>query len=187
MSIQRKTRYFHKGEKIFCLLTSHTDPNIFIPVAAIVQDMQWHEINPIYIVKVTKFYDNISYLKKYLKRMRFANVFNGKPGVWKLNDENLKTVAGLTKRIHETDEKRYYVVVDSVLCTKHEADMKELFAKLIFFLIGRDLQYIKENTTRSFYKGEFRFDSIIEFKARFQKFFGDKFSEKELKRFLESL
>lgn len=186
MSIQKKTRYYHKGERIFCLLTSHTQPNVFIPVSAVVQEMKWDEINPIYQVKVTRFFDNISYLKKHLKRMRFSQNFGIKPFVWRLDDEDLKTVAGLTKKIRE-GENKYYVAVDSVLCTKYEQDMRDLFAKLLFFLIGRDLQNIKENSTRSFYKGGFRFDSILEFKTRFEKFFSDKFSEQELKRFLDTL
>jgi len=186
MSTQKKTRYYHKGEKIFCLLTSHTHPNVFIPVSAVVQEMKWDEINPIYRVKIIRFYDNITFLKKYLKRMRFSNTFGAKPGVWKLDDEDLKTVTALTKKIRE-GEKKYYLTVDSVLCTKYEHDMRELFAKLIFFLIGRDLQYIKENSTRSFYRGDLKFDSIQEFKTRFEKFFSDKFSEQDLKRFLETL
>ena len=188
MSTQKKTRYFHKGEKIYCLLTSHTQPNTFIPVTAIVQDMQWDEINPIYQVKIIRFFDNIFYLKKYLPLMRFANKFKQKPFYWTIKEEEFKTQEALLKRIHGTNEKSFYVIVDSVLCTKYEKQMRDLFAKLIFFLVGRDMQNIKENCTRSFYKGDFKFDSFPEFETRFENIFSDKFESKEaLKKFLKAL
>ena len=58
-----KARLFVKGETIYALLSSYSHPNILIPVKAIVKDVKYDEINPVYLIKVVKFYDNILFLK----------------------------------------------------------------------------------------------------------------------------
>jgi len=69
-------RLFVKGEEIYVLLTSYSHPNILIPIKAVVKDVKYDDVNPQYIVKAIKFYDNIFFLKKYLFFMGFSNKFN---------------------------------------------------------------------------------------------------------------
>ena len=50
-------RIFAKGEITHALLSSNSNPNILIPIKAVIKDVKYNEINPQYLIKVTKFYD----------------------------------------------------------------------------------------------------------------------------------
>ena len=66
-------RIFAKGEITHALLSSNSNPNILIPIKAVIKDVKYDDINPQYLIKVTKFYDTISFLKKYLFLVFFCS------------------------------------------------------------------------------------------------------------------
>ncbi len=57
-----KHRIFSKGERCHVLITSFTHPDILIPVKAIIKDTKWDPINPLYLIKIVKFYDSMTFL-----------------------------------------------------------------------------------------------------------------------------
>ncbi len=50
-----KHRMFGRGEKIYALLSSYTDPNLLIPIECIIKDIKIDEINPQYLIKIIRF------------------------------------------------------------------------------------------------------------------------------------
>lgn len=184
-----KHRIFYKGEQMHCLLSSFTNPNIFIPVKAIVKDVIWDDINSKYLVKVIKFYDSISFLKKYLFGMNFLYSFDDKNRPFRLDENDFKSVEEIEKRLSGKDENKYYIVVDSVMTTKTKYDLQNIFNKVQYYLISRHLKDIKDLSTRGFYRGVFRMDTQLEFDKRLYKFIGDLFERKNenFDRYVDSL
>jgi hypothetical protein len=172
-----------------CLLSSFTNPNIFIPVKAIVKDAVWDDINSKYLVKILKFYDSIYFLKKYLFGMNFCYSFDDKNRPFRLAETDFKTVEEIENRLKGPDESRHYIVVDSVMTTKTKYDLQDKFNKVQYYLISKHLKDIKDLSTRGFYKGVFRMDTQLEFDKRLYKFVGDLFERKEenFDRYIDSL
>ena len=168
-----KHRLFVKGEVMYALLTSNSNPNILIPVKATVQDIQHDDVNPQYIIKIIRFYDNIYFLKKYLFNMSFASNFESRPRKFGLNPDLIKSEAHLKEQMKKYDG-AYNFVIDSIMCTKYRSDMIELFNKIQDFLIHKQFRELREHTTRTFYKGNYSITGKSEFEARIKRAFGDK-------------
>lgn len=178
----RKHRIFNKGEQIHCLLSSFNHPNILIPVKGIIKDYQWDEVNLRYLIKITKFYDSLPFLKKYLFDMNFYHSYEMKPKRFKLKDNEFKSVKEIEEAISGIDSDRYYLVVDSIMTTKTKVDLEKLFNKIQHFLISRHFKDLKELMTRTFYRDTMRLDSHKDFESRLYHFIGDLF-EKDGKDF----
>ena len=56
-------RIFDKGQIVYCLLASHTNPSILLPIKGIIMDSKWDPVNPLYQIRIVKFYE-ISYYHK---------------------------------------------------------------------------------------------------------------------------
>lgn len=182
-----KIKTFYKGESIHCLISSYVNPNVFIPVRGIVKDVKWDSVNPLYKIKIVKFYENISFLRKHLFEMNFYHDFDKRTRPFRIKREECPTVKDLEQRLNEQDESRFYIVVDGVMSVKTKADLQSLFGKVQYFLIARNFKQIKEFSTRSFYKGEFKFDGEGEFKVRLANFLRDKYPPNDLDSFLKSI
>ena len=180
-------RTYFKGENIHCLLASYTHPNIFIPVKAKVKDVKWDSVNPLYKIKIVKFYENYNFLKKYLFDMNFYYEFDKRTRPFKLKKQDFSNLKELQERLDAEDEKRFYVIVDGVMCAKTKADLQILFSKVQYFLVARFYKQLKENSVRSFYKGEFRFDSEAEFKTRLKTMLEGKYPQNDIDSFLDSI
>jgi len=167
-----KHKLINKGSLAHSLITSVNDPNILIPVKVIIKDIQFDEYNPVYLVKITKFYDNIYFLKKHFLNNKFANGFNKKPRIfWISND--IKTVQELENYL-EKEQSRFFVVVDSIHTTRYKNELNNMFNKIQDFLILRNISELKELSTRTFYSGKLRFDTQIEFFIRLKRMISDK-------------
>jgi hypothetical protein len=173
-----KHKIFHKGEIIHCLLSSFNHPNILLPAKGIIKDIKWDLDNPIYLIKVKYFYDSFSFLKEYFFDMNFAITFDRNTKKFPLNREDFKSVKDIEKRLNESDETKFYMVIESVMCVKTKADLKNLFINIQTYLISKKLKELKDLQTRSFYKGTFKLNSGVEFNKRLFKFIGDKFESK---------
>jgi hypothetical protein len=106
--------------------------------------------------------------------MRFQNGLENKPRVLKLKGREYITAVDLLKRLNERDEKNFYIVVDSIMCTKFKTDMTVLFNKIQNHLIEIRMKEIREMSLRKFYKGRYSIDSFGNFNIRLRKFICDK-------------
>ena len=185
----KQHRIFNKGDYVYCLLSSHNKPNVLIPVKGIIIDTQWDPINPKYQIRIIKFYDNMKYLKTYFFDMSFHKSFKGRGTPFPLKKENYPNVRSLEKRLNDKDRDRFFVIVDSLMCTKTKVKLKDLFEKVQFYLISKNLKETREFMARPFFKGILSVDSTYEFDKRFKIGWNDKFnnSDIDIDKYLDSL
>jgi len=182
-------RIFDKGQTIYCLLASHTNPNILLPIKGIIMDSKWDPVNPLYQIRITKFYDSMRFLNKYFFDMNFRHVFENRARKMILKKEDYKTAKVLEERLNDTDRERFYIVIESVMCTKTKVNLSALFEKVQFYIISKNLKEIRETSVRPFFKGALSLDSVKEFDARYKKGFYDKFKSAkiDIDKYLNSL
>ena len=182
-------RIFDKGQTIYCLLASHTNPNILLPIKGIIMDSKWDPVNPLYQIRITKFYDSMRFLNKYFFDMNFRHVFENRARKMILKKEDYKTAKVLEERLNDTDRERFYIVIESVMCTKTKVNLSALFEKVQFYIISKNLKEIRETSVRPFFKGALSLDSVKEFDARYKKGFYDKFERGkiDIDKYLNSL
>lgn len=170
-------RIFNKGQYVYCLLSSYSRPNVLLPVKGIIIDTSWNPVNPLYKIKMIKMYDNIRYLKTYFFDMNFKYDFGSKARKFPLKKEDFKTTQQLEKRFNESDHERFYVIVESIMCTKTKVNLQKLFERVQFYVISKNLKEIREISTRPFFRGSLSLDSTKEFDVRFKRGWGDKFND----------
>ena len=75
------------------------------------------------------------------------------------------------------------------MCTKTRIQLQELFEKVQFYIISKNLKEIKTISNRPFYKGFFSVDSKKEFNIRFKKGWVDKSNDHriDIEKYLKSL
>jgi hypothetical protein len=173
-------RIFNKGQYVYCLLSSYTKPNVLIPVKGIIIDTAWDPVNPLYKIKIIKLYDNIKFLKTYFFDMNFKYEFDNRARKMPIKREDFKTTQALEKRLNESDYERFYVIVESVMCTKTKVNLQKLFERVQFYIISKNLKEIREISTRPFFKGSLSLDSTKEFDIRFKRGWADKFETAQI-------
>lgn len=165
-----KHKLIKKGSIAHSLISPVNYPHNFIPVKVVIKDIKFDEYNPLYLVKIIKFYDNIYYLREYFIDNKFQNAFDKKARPFYI--KNVKTVDELQNFI-DSEDSRFYVVVDSIHTMRYKNEMQELFNKMQDFLIFRNLDNFREMSTRSFYSGKFKISSGIEFFNRLKRMLSD--------------
>lgn len=173
------------GDNIYCILTTHSNPNILIPVKAKVTDVQWDAVNPLYKIRVTKFFESLPFLEEYFLNMGFRISFDS-PKIKRpvMSTKSYKTVEDFTYIINKDNE----FVVDGTLCVKKQEQLEELFESIEFYIISTYLRDLKAHMTRSFLKGPFKLTQV-EFNDKFKSSMSDKFSEYKtnINKYLQSL
>ena len=167
-----KHNLIDKGSIAHCLISSINEPNKFIPVKVVIKDIKFDEYNPLYLVKIIKFYDSIYFLKSYFMNNKFHNNFGKKARTFWISNE-IKSTEHLQNYL-EKEDSRFYVVVDSIHTTRYKNEMIEMFNKLQDFLIYRNIDELQELTTRNSYSGHLKFNSKSEFFIRLRKMIIDK-------------
>ena len=120
--------------------------------------------------------------------MHFKYEFNKRARSMCIKGDDLKRTNDLEELINGENRERYYVIVESVMCTKTRKELSDLFRNVQDFIISRKLQEIKFLSSRNFYKGSLSVDSTAEWEARFKKGWDDKFKEPmTIKKYLKSL
>ena len=171
-----KHKIFTKGEYVQALISTTQNPNVLIPVRALIYDVKFDDINPKYQIRVKKFYDNIVFLKRYLFGGRFIRDFEGKETRINLKRQEYKTVNDLEERVFDGEKwKQYLITVDSVFCVKTRGEQVELFNKIQDFQTEVALKELYELTNRSTYSGQYYFHSKGEYIKALQKFLGDRY------------
>ena len=121
--------------------------------------------------------------------MNFRHVFENRARKMILKADDYKTAKVLEDRLNEKDRERFYVVIESVMCTKTKVGLSELFEKVQLYMISKNLKEIREISARPFFKGPLSLDSIKEFDVRYKKGWLDKFKKGDLNidKYLDSL
>lgn len=173
------------GDNIYCILTTHSNPNILIPVKAKVTDIQWDAVNPLYKIRVTKFFESLPFLEEYFLNMGFRISFDS-PKIKRpvMSTKSYKTVEDFTYIINKDNE----FVVDGTLCVKKQEQLEELFESIEFYIISTYLRDLKSHMTRSFLKGPFKLTQV-EFNDKFKLCMSDNFAEYKtnINKYLQSL
>jgi hypothetical protein len=182
-------RIFNKGQTVYCLLASHTNPNILLPVKGTILDSKWDPVNPLYQIRIVKFYDNMKFLKQHFFDMNFRHVFENRARKMILKADDFKTARVLEARLNDIDRERFYVVIESVMCTKTKIGLSELFEKVQFYMISKNLKEIRDISIRPFFKGPLSLDSAKEFDTRYKISWSDKFKKSglDIDKYLNSL
>jgi len=171
-----KHKLIDKGTIAHAIISSINEPNIFIPVKVIIKDIKYDEHNPLYLVKIIKFYDNIHFLKRHFMNKRFMNRFGTKPRTYDININNITNTESLQNHLDKEDA-RFYVVIDSIHTTRYKNDMLDLYNKLQDFLICRNLQEYRDLSTRSPYTGFLKINSKAEYYIRLKRMLVDKIDD----------
>ena len=121
--------------------------------------------------------------------MNFRHVFENRARKMILKSEDFKTTKSLEERLNDKDRERFYIVIESVMCTKTKVSLSKLFEKVQFYIISKNLKEIRETSARPFFKGPLSLDSVKEFDARYKKGFYDKFEKGDIDidKYLNSL
>jgi hypothetical protein len=172
-----KHRLFNKNELVYTYMISTNDPFLMIPVKGRITDVRYDELNPRYRIKILKFYDHFTYLKKTLPHVRIQSRFNDKPRMLKFGDDiinkyEIKTVAALEAWIGKSSSN--YIIIDSLFCFKKRHEMELYFDKFMNHFIEINMQNLKRLMVRSPYKGTYKIESPGNFKIRLERFIGDK-------------
>ena len=169
-----KHRLFSKGEYIHALISNTKHSNIVFPVRALIYDVKFDDVMPKYQIKIVKFYDDLNFLKRYLFDLKFIKNFEGGQTRFRLNRQKYKTREQFQKHI-DANEETYFVVVDSVMCTKSYNQISELYNNIQDFLIEKSIKDLYEMANRSSYsKGNYYYKSKGVFEAHLKKFLGDR-------------
>lgn len=179
-----KSQILDKRSICHALLYSTSNPEIFIPIKGVVDDVFFEEHIPTYSVRVIKFYDNIHFLKEFFYDSPFLTNYRGKSKPLKI--PKFSTTADLESWFSEKSSYRFCIESNFVVRTKIE--MMDLFHKIQEYIIYKELRSIRRTVMRSAYEGDLKLNSKVEFDERIRRAFGDKFkSEEDIKSFLESI
>jgi hypothetical protein len=179
-----KSQILDKKSICHALLSSTSNPEIFIPVKAVIEDVFFEENIPVYHLRIIKFYDNIHFIKDFLYDTPYLTNYRGKSKPLKI--PKLSTTAELETWFSEKTSYRFCVESNFVVKTKIE--MLDLVHRIQEYIIYKELRSIRRTIMRSAYEGNLKLNSKIEFEERVRRAFGDKFTnESDIKSFLESI
>lgn len=182
-------RIFDKSKSVWAIVMAYNMPHIHLPVKCTIMDTSWDPVNPKYVVKITKFYDNWTFLSQYFFDMQFSKSLRERARPMYLEASDFHSIAGLEAVLNGSNAERYYVQLDSVMCFGNLGEMKDRFNKLQLYLISKNLKQIRESTGRSIYSGPMKTDSAREFKARMNKAWRDTFDKSgiDADKYMDSL
>lgn len=163
-------RLFSKGETIYALLSNFRHPNILFPVKAVIYDVKFDADMPQYLLKISNFYDDINFLKRYFFGLTFSGSFTGKQTKINLKRELYRTIEDLENQFEHKWES-YTIVVDSIYCVKTQAELRDLFNSLQNHFVELAIKDLYELTTRRYYsKGQYYYHTRDQFEAHIKKF-----------------
>lgn len=175
MKYRNQEETYNIGSVIYCLLSTPTNPNILFPIRAKVLDLQWDAVNPLYKVKIIKFYDSINFIEENFFNLKFRYEFEStKIKAPKISSKRYKNMDELVSIIN-LDTNNVFVV-DSLMCVESKEDLDDLFESVQFYLITNAMKTIKMQCTRLSLTGPFNM-SKNEFDKMFTEWFKEKFSE----------
>ena len=167
-------KLFSKGERIHALISNTRYSHIVFPVYAVIHDVKFDEDIPRYQIRITKFHDNIDFLKRYLFGMKFSKDFNNRTTSFALTRKNYKSMKDFQNQIDSKWES-YMISVDSIMCVKTKTEVIDLFNNIQDFLIEKNFKDVFELSSRSVYSsGKYYYQSRGVYAAHLKKFLGDR-------------
>jgi hypothetical protein len=167
-------RLFSKGETVYALLSNFRYPNVLFPVQAVIYDVKFDTDMPQYQLKISKFYDDVAFLKRYFFGLTFKRDFDAKQTKINLKRSLYPTIQDL-ERVFTEKWESYMIAVDSVYCVKTQGELKELFNSLQDHFVEKNIKDLWDLTSRSFYsKGQYYYHARGEFEASLKKFLADR-------------
>lgn len=167
-------KLFAKGDKIHVLISNNRHSNVVFPVRAIIHDVEFDEKMPRYQIKITKFYDDIAFLKRYMFDMKFDRDFKGAKTNFRMSRGKFKSIKELEEHVISSWES-YLIVVDSVMCVRTYKEINELYCNIQDFFIERTIKDMFDLSTRKLYSnGTYFYETKGVFKAHIKKFLGDR-------------
>lgn len=169
-------RLFPKGEYCHALISSPSNPNILFVVRGLILEVKMDDHNPQYMIKIVKFYDDINFLKRYFIGQRFQTNLIGKQTAFKFKRSNFNTCEDFENRLSEENSwYKYTIVADSIMCTKTEAEARELFNTVQTFMIEKAIKDIFEMSTRVYYRtGQYYFQTRDDYEMALKRFLKDR-------------
>ena len=169
-----KHRLFSKGEYIHALISNTSFTNVLFPVRAIIYDVKFDEKMPKYQIRIVRFYDDLSFLKRYFFDTNFEKNFNGANTKFRFKRSQFSTKNELQEHL-EANAETYLITVDSVMCTKTLNQVMDLYNSIQDFLVEKNLRELYERSTRQVYKdGKYYYETRGVFEAHIKKFLGDR-------------
>jgi len=167
-------RLFSKGETVYALLSNFRYPNVLFPVQAVIYDVKFDTDMPQYQLKISKFYDDVAFLKRYFFGLTFKRDFDSKQTKINLKRSLYPTIQDL-ERVFTEKWESYMITVDSVYCVKTQGELKELFNSLQDHFVEKNIKELWDLTNRSFYsRGQYYYNARGEFEASLKKFLVDR-------------
>lgn len=167
-------KLFSKGEHIHVLISNNRYNNIVFPVKAIIHDVEFNDKMPRYQIRITKFYDDLDFLKRYMFDMKFDRNFEGALTSFRISRQKFSNVKDFQNYIDSKWE-TYLIVVDSVMCVKTHKEINELYNNIQDFFIEKTIKDLYELSTRNTYSnGSYYYGSKGIFEAHIKKFLGDR-------------
>lgn len=171
MKYYNAERFYEPGEKLYCVLTTPSSPNVIIPVKAQVVSSQWDSVSPLYSVKILNFYESLNYLEENFLNCAYRYDLNtNKTKRPVMSTIAYKTVEEFTAVIHKDNT----FVVDGTVCVNSKTQLEELFESIQFYIISTTIRDLKHHFTRPFLNGPFKMTKN-EFDNRFKSCFGESF------------
>lgn len=169
-----KHKLFSKGEHIHVLIYNNRFENIVFPVRAIIHDIEFDDKMPRYQVRITKFYDDINFLKRYMFDMKFDRDFNNSKTSFRMSRGSIASVKEFENHISASWE-TYLIVVDSVMCVRTYKEVDELYCNIQDFFVEKTIRGLYELTNRKSYKnGSYYYESKGVYRSHIKKFLGDR-------------
>jgi hypothetical protein len=167
-------KLFSKGEHIHVLISNNRYNNVVFPVRAIIHDVEFSDKMPRYQIRITKFYDDIDFLKRYMFDMKFDRNFNGALTSFRISRQKYSNIKDFQNHIDSKWE-TYLIVVDSVMCVRTYGEITELYNNIQDFFIEKTIKDLYELSTRNTYsKGKYYYESKGVFQAHIKKFLDDR-------------
>jgi len=167
-------KLFSKGDHVNALITNNRHSNIVFLVKAIIHDVEFNDKMPRYKIRITRFYDDIDFLKRYWFDMKFDKNFDGGYTVFRMLRQRVSNVKEFQAYLDSKWES-YTMIIDSVMCVRTKVELDVLYNNIQDFLVERNIKELYELTTRYAYnKGTYKYESKGVFVAHLKKFLGDR-------------
>ena len=121
--------------------------------------------------------------------MNFHHDFDNRAKLISLKKDDFTNVQVLERVLNDENRERHYLVIDSIMCTKTRVQLEELFQRVQFYIISKNLKEIRMIATRPFFKGPFSVESGKEFNLRVKRSWKDNFAyhDVDIDKYLDSL
>lgn len=204
-------KVFNKGETVYCLLGSNSNPNLRFPVKCIIREVEQTDFLPNYVIQIQTFYDNLTYLKEHFftanftygrkttpkkkvsksmsinKLSKYENItslnqiYEILSGKTEFNLKYSKYTANQKKTVKDYAE-RHYMLVEGLFCFDTKGEMMQVLSGLSDFRVMQLLTEIQSHLCRRIYNGMFDTKSKLDFRGRLKQFIAPKMEDKKWNR-----